>query len=105
LRTGVLSSAITIVNNTLSFTNLFLLDTSFSFLMIEYSISKNGFARVGRLQVAYDGTNVACNDSFTETGAVGVALQCIVSGGLQFQYTATNSTGDGSFKYSLRKWN
>jgi hypothetical protein len=104
LRQGVLSSGITIVNNQPSFTNLFLMDTSNPFIVIEYSITKEGFARVGHLNVAYDGTNLVCNDSYVETGATGVVLQAILSSGIQFQYTSTSGSGDGTFKYAWRKW-
>jgi hypothetical protein len=105
LRQGILSSPITITNNQPSFLNLFAITTAFPFAIVEYSITKDGFARVGHLQVAYDGSNVACNDSFVETGATGVVLQAIISGGfIQFQYTSTNGSGNGSFKYAWRKW-
>lgn len=105
LREGVLASAITITNNQPAFTNLFAMPNAYPFIVIDYSATKEGFARVGRLTVAYDGTNVACNDAYVETGATGLALQAIVSGGnIQFQYTSTNGAGAGSFKYSWRKW-
>lgn len=104
LRQGTLSSPITILNNQAAFVNLFLMPTTHPFMIIEYSITKEGFARVGHLQIAYDGTNVVCNDSFVETGATGVVLQAIVSGGIQIQYTSTNGAGAGAFKYAWRKW-
>lgn len=105
LRQGVLSSPISVANNQVAFANLFSMPNTFPFMIIEYSITKNTFARVGHLQVAYDGTNVACNDSFTETGATGIVLQAIISGGnIQFQYTSTNGSGTGTFKYAWRKW-
>lgn len=104
LRQGVLSSGITILNNHPSATNLVLLSTSYSFYVLEYSITKEGFSRVGRLEIAYDGTNVVLNDSYVETGATGVILSAIVSGGIQIQYTSTNAGGNGTFKYSWRKW-
>lgn len=105
LRQGVLSSGITILDNQPVATNLVLLDpTNYSFWVLEYSITKETFARTGRLTIAYDGTNVACNDSYVETGVTGVALTAIVSGGIQLQYTSTNGTGDGEFKYSWKKW-
>lgn len=104
LRQGVLSSPITILNNQPSFVNLFLMDTSNPFIIIEYSLTKEGFARVGHLQIAYDGTNVACNDSFVETGATGVVIQAVLSGGIQLQYTSTSGAGTGAFKYAWRKW-
>lgn len=104
LRQGVLSSALTLLDNQASFTNLLLLSTVHPFYILEYSITKEGFARVGHLHIAYDGTNVACNDSYVETGATGIALQAIVSGGIQLQYTSTDGAGNGEFKYAWRKW-
>lgn len=105
LRQGVLSSAITILDDQPSAVNLELLSTSFSFYILEYSLTKDGFARVGHLQIAYDGINVVCNDSFVETGATGVVITVIVSGGIQLQYTSTDGFGNGAFKYVWRKWN
>jgi hypothetical protein len=104
LRQGVLSSPVTLLNNQPSNTNLILLSTAFPFYILEYSITKEGFARVGHLQIAYDGTNVACNDAYVETGFTGITLQAIVSGGIQVQYTSTNGAGNGTFKYTWRKW-
>lgn len=106
LRQGVLSSEIAILDNQAVATNLVLLDpTSYSFWVLEYSIVKETFKRTGHLTIAYDGTNVACNDSYVETGVTGVTLTAIVSGGIQLQYTSTNGAGDGTFKYAWRKWN
>lgn len=104
LRQGVLSSSVTILDNQPVATNLVLLPSAYPFYILEYSILKEGFARIGHLTIAYDGTNVACNDSYVETGATGVVLTAIVSGGIQLQYTSTNGAADGAFKYAWRKW-
>lgn len=104
LRQGVLSSAITILDNQASAVNLFELEAVHSCFILEYSINKEGFSRVGHLQIAFDGTNVACNDSYVETGATGVVLTAIVAGGIWIQYTSTNGAGNGTFKYCSRKW-
>lgn len=104
LRQGVLSSSVTILDNQSSATNLIALPTAYPFYILEYSILKEGFARIGHLNIAYDGTNVACNDSYVETGVTGVTLTAIVSGSIQLQYTSTNGAGDGTFKYAWRKW-
>lgn len=104
LRQGVLSSEINVLNNQVAPANLVLLDSAWPFYILEYSITKETFARVGHLKVAFDGTNVAINDSYVETGATGVTLSAIVSGGLQIQYTSTAGAADGKFKYSWRKW-
>ncbi len=105
LRQGVLSSGITILNNQAVAVNLALLSASYPSYILEYSIEKETFRRTGHLQIAYDGTNVACNDSYVETGVTGVVLTAIVSGGIQLQYTSTNGAGNGTFKYAWRKWN
>jgi len=106
LRQGVLSSGITILDNQSSWTNLFSIPNTYPYMVFEYSVAKAGFTRVGTLLVTYDGTNVAFNDSFVESGATGVVLQAIVSGGnIQFQYMSTSTGGNGTFKYSWRKWN
>jgi len=105
LRQGVLSSGITIINNEVSATNLVLLDGTYPFYVLEYSVVKETFKRTGHLTIAYDGTNVACNDAYVETGTTGVVLTAIVSGGnVQVQYTSTNASGNGTFKYAWRKW-
>lgn len=105
LRQGVLSSAVTILNNQPVATNLILLPSTYAFYILEYSILKEGFARIGHLKIAYDGTNVAINDSSVQTGATGVVLSAVVSGGIQLQYTSTAGAGNGTFKYAWRKWN
>jgi hypothetical protein len=105
LRQGVLSSGITILNNQASFTNLFAMPNTYPYVIVKYSITKEGFARTGQMLVAYDGTNVISNDTHVETGVTGVALQAVVSGGnIQFQYTSTAGAGNGTFKYSWTKW-
>jgi len=104
LRQGVLSGAITIVDNMAAATNLVLLSASYSSYILDYSIVKEGFRRTGHMVIAYDGTNVSTNEVITETGATGVVLSAIVSGGIQLQYTSTNGAGDGTFKYAWRKW-
>lgn len=105
LRQGVLSSAVTILDNQPVATNLVLLPSTYPFYILEYSILKEGFARIGHLKIAYDGTNVAINDSSVQTGATGVVLSAIVSSGIQLQYTSTAGAGAGTFKYVWRKWN
>lgn len=105
LRQGVLSSGITILNNHPGVTNLVLLTSPSPATIIEYSISKEGFMRVGHLQIAFDGSTSVCNDSYVETGVTGVVLTAIVSAGnIQIQYTSTNGSGNGTFKYAWRKW-
>lgn len=105
LHQGVLSSALTLLDNQPAPTNLFSMATTYPFIVIEYSATKESFARVGQLLVAYDGTNVICNDAYAETGATGLTFQAVMSGpNIQFQYTSTNGAADGSFKYSWRKW-
>jgi len=105
MRQGVLLGPITVTNNQPSFVNLFTLPNTYPFIIIDYSMTKEGFARIGQFLVAYDGTNVSMNDSFIETSATGVVFQAVMSGAtILFQYTSTNGAGDGAFKSTMRKW-
>lgn len=105
LRQGVLSSPLTILDNQPSYTNLFTMSTTYPYVIVEYSLVKESFARVGQFLIAYDGTNVVLNDAFTETGTTGVDFQAIISGpNIQVQYTSTDGAANGTFKYSWRKW-
>lgn len=104
-RIGVLSSAITLADNIASPTNLFTFLASYKFAVIEYSIVRNGFSRVGRLIVANDGSITSESDDFTETGITGVTLTAVMSGAnVQIKYTTTATGNSGTFKYSIRKW-
>lgn len=105
LRQGVLSSAITVLDNQTSWTNLFSMPDTNPFVVIEYSVSKEGFARVGRLLIACDATTVSSDNTYVETGATGFQIQAIKSGSnIQVQYQTTDGAGNGTFKYSWRKW-
>src|SRR5688500_9948774 len=66
LRQGVLSSSIILTDASTSWTNLFSMSDSYPCVILDYSVAKEGFVRVGQLLVACDGTNVSSNETFTE---------------------------------------
>jgi hypothetical protein len=106
LRQVVLSSPIVIIDNTPSPTPLFTYAASYNFTVIEYSLIKSGSYRTGRLLVANDGSITSGSDDFVETIPSGVVLTCAISGSnVQVLFTSTNTGSNGTFKYSMRKWN
>lgn len=78
---------------------------SFRHAIVEYSISRNGEYRTGRLLLAA-GSSAALTDDFVQTSDVGVTLSAQVSlGNVNIQYISTNAGFSGTFKASVRRWN
>lgn len=77
----------------------------FAHFVVEYSITRNGNKRTGRILVASDGSSVGFSDDFVESTSVGVTVSASVSGSnTVISYTSTSTGNTGEFKYSLKKW-
>lgn len=107
LRQNILSSSMTLLNNTVSPTVLFsYLGSSNKFLIIEYSMIRNGLTRVGSFLCTHDGTNVGYNDSYVNSlSSLGITLTADFSSpNIRILYQSTNTGFDASFKFSVRRW-
>jgi hypothetical protein len=105
---SVLSGPITIVDNTTNGTLFTYPAATYPFVVVEYSIVRNGNYRVGRIFITNDGTNPSYSEDYVSTtsaGATGVTISAtIVGGNVEVQYTSTNLSLNGTFKYSVRRW-
>lgn len=100
-----LSAPFTLVDNTSNATWLSLVAATYPFVIIEFSILRDGKYRMGRLMVTNDGTNIAIQDDSILTGDAGVTFSAAISGGsLLLKYTTTSLGLDGTLKYSVRRW-
>jgi len=106
LNQSILNGPFTINNNVSSPATLFSYSaSSFPYAIIEYSILRNGFYRVGRFLVANDTSSTGISDDYVETNITGVTLTASISGGnVNVTYTSTNTGFSGTFKYSMRHW-
>lgn len=106
LKQTALSSGITLLDNTAVAAPVFTYSAaSYPFAVIEYSISRNGNFRVGRLLVTNDTSAASSSDDFVDTASTGITLTTDVSAGnVRVLYTSTNTGFNGTFKYSMRKW-
>lgn len=79
--------------------------SDYPFVIIEFSIVRDGKYRLGRMLITNDGTNVAFSDDSVLTGDAGVTLSAIISGSnVLIRYTTTSIGLSGNFKYSARRW-
>jgi hypothetical protein len=106
LHYSILSSPITITDNTASPATLFsYAAATYPYAVVEYSIVRNGAYRTGRLLIANDGSSTAISEDFVNTTTTGVTISATVSGGnVLVQYTSTSTGFNGTFKYSIRQW-
>ena len=57
---------------------------------IDYSLTRGGFARHGIMKVVQDGTNIAYDDEYVQTGEIGVTLSPVINGNtVELNYTST----------------
>jgi hypothetical protein len=103
---SVLNGPIVVTDNTAVATPLFTLSqASHTHVVIEYSCERNGESRTGRFLVAHNGTIAGFSDDFVETSPIGLVLTADVLGAdLRILFTLTNTSFNGSLKYSLRRW-
>jgi hypothetical protein len=77
---------------------------SYRHAIIEYSLSRNGEYRTGRLLVAA-GATVAVNDDMVQTADLGIALSWgLNAGNVEIRYTSASTGNNGVFKASIRRW-
>lgn len=106
LKISPLSAGILINDNQLSPGPLFsFVAATYRNAIIEYSVSRNGAFRTGRLLIANDGSVTGESDDFVESSTTGLTLSSDISGGnVRILYTSTSTGFTGVFKYSIRKW-
>jgi hypothetical protein len=68
-----------------------------NFIEFDYILTRGTARRTGRLTIAGTPTGVYLDDSFTENAATGVTFFVDSSGTIQ--YTSTNTSTTGTFKY------
>jgi hypothetical protein len=100
-----LSSGITLNDNQVSAADLITVADSYKFFVVDYSITRDSDAQVGRLLVTHNSVITSITDDSTQTAAVGVTFSAVLSGGnLIIRYTTTNTGFSGTFKYSGKLW-
>jgi hypothetical protein len=78
---------------------------SCNFVVIEYSIKRDGAFRTGRILVANSASAVTDSDDFVELGSTGITISTTYSAGSVFvQYVSTSTGFTGEFKYTIKKW-
>lgn len=79
---------------------------SYSYIQLQYSISRNGSTRTGLLMIASDGVNVNIIDEDLQTADVGIIFSVALSGGsILVKYTSTATGFGAQLKYYEQKWN
>jgi hypothetical protein len=106
LRQSILSSSITIPDNSVSPVSIFSYNaTTYRHAIIEYSIVRNGSFRTGNFLIANDGSLVGFNDSYVHTSDVGITLTSSILTGNVLVLAESTSTGqDATIKLSMRRW-
>jgi hypothetical protein len=109
LSQGILSSGITLTDNTSTPTAIFSYPAASSpFAVVEYSIARGGDSSTGRLMIANNGSVSSESDDFVETdqfAPIGVTFSTAIVGSDVVVYYMTSSTGfNAIFKYSGRSW-
>jgi len=98
----------TLTNN--SSGTLFIVDTSImKSFCVDYTITRDIFARNGRLTVVYGlGGGFGYTDDYIENGITGITLaaaEASAGGNITLSYTSTNSGYAGNIKYSVTHLN
>tara|TARA_R110000796_G_scaffold45937_6_gene111131 strand:+ start:19097 stop:20683 length:1587 start_codon:yes stop_codon:yes gene_type:complete len=73
-------------------------------LILDYSLVRDSIYRSGRMLIAHSSAGQAMDDSFTETGALGVVFSLVNGGGstTEMYYTSTSIGYTGTFTYAIR---
>lgn len=79
---------------------------AFPSAMIDYSITRDGGRRTGRIMIASNGIDLGVDEEGIETPtSPGVLLSADMnSGNIEISYTSTNSGSAGTLTYSIRRW-
>jgi hypothetical protein len=105
LHIGELLSA-TLSNNTVTPTTIASFDTIlFPYVIIEYSLERNGERRIGRLMMTHNGVSANISDDNSPTSDLGVTFSNDISGSnMRLLYVSTLTGFNINMKYSIRKW-
>jgi hypothetical protein len=80
--------------------------TTYRYMIINYSITRNGEYQVGRLLVTNNGTITTLTDDNTSTiGSLGIDFSAIIATtDIKLQYISSSTGFDAAFKYTLQRW-
>jgi hypothetical protein len=89
---------------------LFIVDTSImKSFNVDYTITRDIFARTGRMTVVYgSGGGFGYTDDYSENGITGITLaaaEASAGGNITASYTSTSSGYTGNIKYSVTHLN
>jgi hypothetical protein len=102
---GKLQGPEILLNNQASPQTIFSYDDSYKWVIIEYSLERDGQDQVGRLMIVNNGSIVNFSEDFVGTSALGITFAVQLSGGnVVVQYTSTNTGFNANFRWSVRKW-
>ena len=79
---------------------------SYRHTVIEYSLSRNGSFRTGRMLLTNDGVSQALLvDDFVEVLSTGIVFTSDIAGSnVRILYTSTSTGSNASFKFNIRNW-
>lgn len=101
---SVLQGPVVLADNTVGGT-AFSFPKVYKWMIVEYSLERNGEDQVGRLMIVNNGTTVSITNDNTSTAALGVTFAAAVNvSNIDVQYTSTNTGFTSSMKYTMRRW-
>ncbi len=105
LTLSTLQGPVNLLNNTVSPTVALTYPATTKFVILEYSIERDGDLQVGRFMIASNGVIVGLTDDSVTTGPIGILFTAdILTSNVRVLYTSTNTGFNASFKYSIRSW-
>ncbi len=105
LRIKSLQGPVSLLDNQAVAVTAFSYPKTISYMVIEYSISRDTDVVLGRLLVVNNGTSVSLSDDNVGVGSVGISLAAVINGSdIDLTYTSTNTGFNGSLKYNMRYW-
>ena len=79
--------------------------TTYRYMIVEYSLERNGEYEVGRLLVTNNGTNASLTFDNANTVSLGVVFSAQISGAnVQVLHTLTSTGFNANMKYTIRRW-
>ena len=101
---STLQGPTTLLDNQVAQT-LTLIPYSYKWIVVEYSLLRDGHTQLGRLLIVNNNTTAIISDDFVQTGSLGVSFTVdIVATDVRLKYTTTSTSFNASFKYILRRW-
>lgn len=104
---STLSGAITLLDNIspIAVTLFSYSAATYPFMIIEFSIVRNGTANTGLMLITSQGSSSTASTTQAQLGSTGITLgQTNTSGTVAVNYTSTSTGFNGTFKYSIRAW-